>query len=389
MSGMNNVKDEAVRLLDEGYSITPVWGLAGEDGGGGRSEKAPCGRHSDRKPITSRNPIVPHSGGHRAHEKIVEHLWRDPRWGVAMIAGTGHRIVIDADTPADVEVLKVLWRRAFQEEAPEPTVRTPGTAGGHNNGGHWYIDLDGVPEEWPKKRIITGEDLRMSEKYHDAHADIMIRGFYFIAPPTRRAKGEYVWVGEPTATTAEVLHDVIMNPPMSEAAEIAKAAREEETKRRKESWRRLKDSGFDGLPATERIAAWARSTPWADVLDRVPGLRFEDGLSHDSEMVWSYDRADSKRSLVVYGEDAETAYVPSTTLQGFLKSRGCLQKRDTQSVNMWELWSRVVCDGDMDRAFREAGIHQDINKTQKQQASSFRQEAMNRRMAELHEKLGL
>lgn len=385
---MNEVKLEAVRLLDEGYSITPVWGLAGEDGGGGRSEKAPCGRHSDQEPITSRNPIVPHSGGHRAHEKIVEHVWRDG-WGVAMIAGTGNRIVIDADTPADVEVLKELWRRVFNEEAPEPTVRTPGTAAGHNDGGHWHIDLDSLPDEWPKKRIITGEDLRMSEEQHDAHADIMIRGVYFIAPPTRRAKGEYVWVAPPTATTAGVLHDVVMNPPMSEAAEAAEVAREAEAKRREESWRRLKDSGFGGLPATERIAAWARSTPWADVLDKIPGLTLEESLSRDSESVWSYEGSDSRRSLVVYGEDAETAYVPSVTLQTFLKSKGCMRKRDSQSVNLWELWSRVVCGGDTDRAYHEAGIHQDISSKKKRQKPSFRQEAMNRRMAKLHEELGL
>lgn len=61
--------------------------------------------------------------------------------GVAL--GASQLAVIDADTPAEVAVLRKWWTDAKGgAPLPAPTTRTPGSASkGHSDGGHWYFDL--------------------------------------------------------------------------------------------------------------------------------------------------------------------------------------------------------------------------------------------------------
>lgn len=59
--------------------------------------------------------------------------------------GASGLIVVDADTPAEVESWQT-WQREHHAYMPTATVSTPGTAGAHNGGGHWWIDATGAGE---------------------------------------------------------------------------------------------------------------------------------------------------------------------------------------------------------------------------------------------------
>lgn len=59
--------------------------------------------------------------------------------------GASGLIVVDADTPAEVESWQT-WQREHHAYMPTATVSTPGTAAAHNDGGHWWIDATGAGE---------------------------------------------------------------------------------------------------------------------------------------------------------------------------------------------------------------------------------------------------
>ncbi|UOT02268.1 bifunctional DNA primase/polymerase [Rhodococcus opacus] len=103
--------------------------------------------------------------------------------GVAL--GPSRLVVVDADTPAQVEGFKAAWKDATDTDLPAPTVRTPGqlAANGeayHHDGGHWYFT---VPE---------GVEVAA---YEDRDGWVAKAGGYVVIPPSVRAEGPYTWQG--------------------------------------------------------------------------------------------------------------------------------------------------------------------------------------------------
>lgn len=343
---VTRVQAEAINRLEQGHSIVPVYAQAWND-----MEKAPAGKHPDKTPITSKNPITPGETKKENVQKVLD-AFTNRKWGLGIICGTNNTIVMDADTVMDIMVLRELWKRLFNQDLPQPTVKTPGTYKGHNNGGHWHIYVkDGIPEEWPRKLIIGGDQLGLNT---DAHADIMIKGVLVIIPPTERKKGPYEHHGEITEITQSQLHDFIMNPPLSREQELTRQAAERKRKEISERRAKLRELGVETKDPLELIHEWEQTVDWWDYLDGNPDFEFTYNQGASST-VWSYKDSDSDRCIITT-EGEPLAYVPSETLRIHFITNGAM-KQGQEVISIWNYFVHMIHKGNRIDAFRDAGIN--------------------------------
>lgn len=160
--------------------------------------------------------------------------------------GASNLIVVDADTPEEVGSWKA-WQEEHGLGPQGPTVTTPGTAAGHKEGGHWWIDAAGAPGELKKTKVGT--------------ATAMANDSYVLLPGSVRTNvadpkhPAYVTVGN--VVNAATGHAVIST--------VAKAA----AKQTKHTQRGEDDDLFATHTDADNddITRWAEATGWATLLE--------------------------------------------------------------------------------------------------------------------------
>lgn len=169
------------------------------------------------------------------------------------LRGSGY-VVVDADTPEEVEALKQFLAPEFGglDKVPAPTVLTPG-GGGHSGGGHWWFKLPDtvtISDDMPAVHKVTTEHGSFSVYLNDA---------YVLIPPSTRPEGPYV------ANSPD-------NPlPLTLAMELKtrevsiKEAAVERQRRAEERAAHLQAGDFT---LDQSIAEWAQSVSWDELLTR-------------------------------------------------------------------------------------------------------------------------
>lgn len=169
------------------------------------------------------------------------------------LRGSGY-VVVDADTPEEVNALKMFLAPEFGglDKVPAPTVLTPG-GGGHSGGGHWWFKLPDtvtISDDMPAVHKVTTEHGSFSVYLNDA---------YVLIPPSTRPEGPYV------ANAPD-------NPlPLTLAMELKtrevsiKEAAVERQRRAEERAQHLQAGDFT---LDQSIAEWAQSVSWEELLTR-------------------------------------------------------------------------------------------------------------------------
>mgnify|MGYP005793423149 CR=1 FL=1 len=253
-------------LLELGIGIVLTQGTSGPH----EKEKlpawlpAPADFVGDKKWNTNANPIRDYADLTDDRGSLI-----DDRYGVGVCPSleTG-LIVIDADTPAEVEALREWFFDATGSELPPPTIQTPGKidADGsvrHSEGGHWYCVIPPLSaDEAAKYRDKT------TVKYGSGagdHFDVMAGASYAITAPSVRSEGAYRVTGRVQLTDpGDDLYEALM------AALTKKVTTVATTEAGSEAPPMRLVAAPDGATSAERADAWAAQTPWTSVLSGTP-----------------------------------------------------------------------------------------------------------------------
>ncbi len=163
-------------------------------------------------------------------------------------------VVVDADTPQEVNALKQFLAPEFGglDKVPAPTVLTPG-GGGHNGGGHWWFKLPDtvtISDDMPAVHKVTTEHGSFSVYLNDA---------YVLIPPSTRPEGPYV------ANAPDNPLPITLAMELKTREVSIKEAALERQRRAEERAQHLQAGDFT---LDQSIAEWAQSVTWDELLTR-------------------------------------------------------------------------------------------------------------------------
>ena len=169
------------------------------------------------------------------------------------LRGSGY-VVVDADTPQEVEALKQFLAPEFGglDKVPAPTVLTPG-GGGHSGGGHWWFKLPDtvtISDDMPAAHKVTTEHGSFSVYLNDA---------YVLIPPSTRPEGPY------TANAPDNPLPITLAMELKTREVSIKEAALERQRRAEERAAHLQAGDFT---LDQSIAEWAQSVSWEELLTR-------------------------------------------------------------------------------------------------------------------------
>lgn len=169
------------------------------------------------------------------------------------LRGSGY-VVVDADTPQEVEALKRFLAPEFGgvDKVPSPTVLTPG-GGGHSGGGHWWFKLPDtvtISDDMPAVHKVTTEHGSFSVYLNDA---------YVLIPPSTRPEGSYV------ANAPDNPLPITLAMELKTREVSIKEAALERQRRAEERAAHLQAGDFT---LDQSIAEWAQSVTWEELLTR-------------------------------------------------------------------------------------------------------------------------
>lgn len=169
------------------------------------------------------------------------------------LRGSGY-VVVDADTPQEVNALKQFLAPEFGglDKVPAPTVLTPG-GGGHNGGGHWWFKLPDtvtISDDMPAVHKVTTEHGSFSVYLNDA---------YVLIPPSTRPEGPYV------ANAPDNPLPITLAMELKTREVSIKEAALERQRRAEERAQHLQAGDFT---LDQSIAEWAQSVSWDELLTR-------------------------------------------------------------------------------------------------------------------------
>lgn len=169
------------------------------------------------------------------------------------LRGSGY-VVVDADTPQEVEALKRFLAPEFGglDKVPAPTVLTPG-GGGHSGGGHWWFKLPEtvtISDDMPAVHKVTTEHGSFSVYLNDA---------YVLIPPSTRPEGPYV------ANAPDNPLPITLAMELKTREVSIKEAALERQRRVEERAAHLQAGDFT---LDQSIAEWAQSVSWEELLTR-------------------------------------------------------------------------------------------------------------------------
>lgn len=169
------------------------------------------------------------------------------------LRGSGY-VVVDADTPQEVNALKQFLAPEFGglDKVPAPTVLTPG-GGGHSGGGHWWFKLPDtvtISDDMPAVHKVTTEHGSFSVYLNDA---------YVLIPPSTRPEGPYV------ANAPDNPLPITLAMELKTREVSIKEAALERQRRAEERAAHLQAGDFT---LDQSIAEWAQSVSWEELLTR-------------------------------------------------------------------------------------------------------------------------
>lgn len=169
------------------------------------------------------------------------------------LRGSGY-VVVDADTPQEVNALKQFLAPEFGglDKVPAPTVLTPG-GGGHSGGGHWWFKLPEtvtISDDMPAVHKVTTEHGSFSVYLNDA---------YVLIPPSTRPEGPYV------ANAPDNPLPITLAMELKTREVSIKEAALERQRRAEERAQHLQAGDFT---LDQSIAEWAQSVSWEELLTR-------------------------------------------------------------------------------------------------------------------------
>lgn len=169
------------------------------------------------------------------------------------LRGSGY-VVVDADTPQEVNALKQFLAPEFGglDKVPAPTVLTPG-GGGHSGGGHWWFKLPEtvtISDDMPAVHKVTTEHGSFSVYLNDA---------YVMIPPSTRPEGPYV------ANAPDNPLPITLAMELKTREVSIKEAAVERQRRAEERAQHLLAGDFT---LDQSIAEWAQSVTWDELLTR-------------------------------------------------------------------------------------------------------------------------
>lgn len=181
---------------------------------------------------------------------------RDPDTpvNIAMEVGRSRIVLVDTDTPAEMDAFRTLWAERSGDPRllhVSPTVRSPGVldeASGewvHKDGGHFYFTLpEGLELPAAPGSITMGPE--------GGKFTIYWRDRYVLIPPSRRKEGDY-WVAGTDHPAPEWLLEMI-----GTHGAAVQARREDQAARK---------AAREISGEVDSITAWSEANPWADVLE--------------------------------------------------------------------------------------------------------------------------
>lgn len=182
---------------------------------------------------------------------------QDAPINLAMHPGRSGYVVIDADTPEEVQSWISWWSAATDTDMTgvPPTVTSPGAQAEdgtwkHHGGGHWYLRLpDGftLPEGHPTK-VKVGS------------ATAYVGDCYVLIPPSTRPEGRYIMTGT-DYDAPQALLDLLV--PTERAAKKKEAPAPRPDFARAEKPTQAPEPEEDAVS----LAEWAENTPWAEILE--------------------------------------------------------------------------------------------------------------------------
>ena len=169
------------------------------------------------------------------------------------LRGSGY-VVVDADTPKEVNALRMFLAPEFGgvDKVPAPTVLTPG-GGGHSGGGHWWFKLPDtvtISDDMPAVHKVTTEHGSFSVYLNDA---------YVLIPPSTRPEGPYV------ANAPDNPLPITLAMELKTREVSIKEAALERQRRAEERAQHLQAGDFT---LDQSIAEWAQSVSWEELLTR-------------------------------------------------------------------------------------------------------------------------
>lgn len=169
------------------------------------------------------------------------------------LRGSGY-VVVDADTPQEVNALKQFLAPEFGglDKVPAPTVLTPG-GGGHSGGGHWWFKLPEtvtISDDMPAVHKVTTEHGSFSVYLNDA---------YVLIPPSTRPEGPYV------ANAPDNPLPITLAMELKTREVSIKEAALDRQRRAEERAAHLQAGDFT---LDQSIAEWAQSVSWEELLTK-------------------------------------------------------------------------------------------------------------------------
>lgn len=338
----SNVKDTAIALTQAGYSITPVRALTDKT-----NPKAPG---SDRR---SRNKDEQHhySKDYPIPAEAVESFFNHyTKMGIGLIVRKGI-VIIDADTPDEVELLKTWWKDTTGKELPETSQKTPG-GGKHSNGGHWIVS---VPEEFP----IGGNTKIRSED--GTRVDVFTEKKYALCSPTKRhvfpqGKTDYDELSQDekdnlqTGTyefSGEVI-DSASYPGLIEAIADLSNTKQDSTPSRNN-----RESVYPPGSIAEAIEQWKQDNSWEDVLNRV-GWKIKGKECSGNCYRFKYPTGNSDTSGIAH--DDSCTNLRGGNIKMFSGTAADDLDLHDGNTDRWGLIVKVIYNGDPDAAYLGEGI---------------------------------
>jgi hypothetical protein len=202
---------------------------------------------------------------------------------VGVVLGASGLVVVDADTPSQVQS----WLRLCVHHRYEPgpaTVQSPGSLSQkHFDGGHWYFS---IPEDISRDEVAScGINLKfgMDESEDPAYACLMSGKSYTVVPPSVREEGPYV---------GDVEGDIPVLPEF-----LAEVLRNFLAAKKAKRQRRQSDIARPGSTSTAAEWKWFNGTPWESIL---PEGWEQTGIEQDGCVVYRHPDATTMRSAVAH-----------------------------------------------------------------------------------------
>lgn len=343
--------DTAWELSELGMNVLPVRCTAGNNKD---MEKMNVLPYTSNNTLSRENSV-----------KEFERAFKNPKYGVALSPYIGCGvIIIDADTPEEVNALEQWWMDTTGEELPTPTVITPGVQGEdgswkHENGGHWYISyLPSIaknvdPETYSKNKNV---------QYADSHFNVRVQGSYNILPPSRRSTGSYRMVGHITNGMQKTVDgDTTIAHKLfgycKKKINNFKPVQIDNVGRFTTS-----DNQFNfpaDMSLQEKLHVWVETLGAINIVESTGKFSPDNSSTCGSECVsLHYEGSSQSRSAVVHGRGCSAA--PHGTITIFSDSLKTELNTENEVVSVWTLVKHLKYNGDTQEAIHGEGLHTEI-----------------------------